>query len=278
MIGDVLPPPFLVTWGPDSFLVSFARASPGDEVLGLGGVPGDVLMVRLRYAGSLPVDGVGVKDRTWAAGVNVGPRMLSARVRRQGPTFVQLDLYGDSSTFLRVTDEPEVDPSPATAGRRHKLGVSLNIGGGLYGTVWVRDPTAKASDLPPPAPEDRPGSMPRATSVPGDWGTVEMPIDGDGDQHAELVLELRSGLPRQTRGFARTRGASGSASGRSRVRAFSTSPATWPPRLQPEISGPWLRASPTGTSPRASPWCCQSTLSGSPSSHRRRPIPRRPTA
>ena len=190
VIGDVLPPPFLVTWGPDSFLVSFARASPGDEVLGLGGVPGDVLMVRLRYAGSLPVDGVGVKDRTWAAGVNVGPRMLSARVRRQGPTFVQLDLYGDSSTFLRVTDEPEVDPSPATAGRRHKLGVSLNIGGGLYGTVWVRDPTAKASDLPPPAPEDRPGSMPRATSVPGDWGTVEMPIDGDGDQHAELVLRL----------------------------------------------------------------------------------------
>jgi hypothetical protein len=188
--GDVLPPPLLVTWGPDPFLVSFARASPGDDLSGLGGAPGDVLMVRLRYEGSLPFGGVGVKDRTWAAGVNVGPRVLSARIRRQGPTFVQLDLYGDSSSFLRIADEPQIDPSSATPGRQHKLAVSLSIGGGSYNTVWVRDPKAKASDLPAPTPEDRPGSIPLARSVRGDVRTMEMPIDGDGDQHAELVLRL----------------------------------------------------------------------------------------
>ena len=178
---DVLPAPMLVTWGTDPFHVSFARTPAGDR-----------LEVTVRYEGTLPFDGPGVQGKNWKASVEIGRALLAARIREQTPTSVQLDLYGDSSHLLRIGDTASVDTRPPTPGRQHDLALSLSVGGGTYGSVWVRDSKVQPGDIPAVKLTDSPGSNPASTSVPGDWDITQILLDGDGDQRKELLLRLRA--------------------------------------------------------------------------------------
>src|SRR5207249_5159834 len=98
---DVLPPPMAVTWGSDPFLMSFARSASGDR-----------LEVTVRYQGTHPFDGPNVRGNTWSASVDIGTSPMSARLRSRGETWIELDLYGDSSKLVKLGDRPSIGTRP----------------------------------------------------------------------------------------------------------------------------------------------------------------------
>lgn len=176
--GDVLPPPQTVSWGGDPFTISFARASNPE-----------LLQITIKYAGSFAV--TGVADNTWTAAVHVGTQQLASRIRQQGTAFLLVDLHGDASTFLRISDRTDVDSMPGVTGRRHFLSARLtNRSSSASINITVLDPAARTTPIPGQEPEDIPGTTPHARTVPGDFSTWEALIDGDGDQKKELVVRM----------------------------------------------------------------------------------------
>ncbi|HET9646864.1 MAG TPA: ParB/Srx family N-terminal domain-containing protein [Microlunatus sp.] len=176
--GDVLPPPQTVSWGGDPFTISFARASAPE-----------MLEVTIRYDGSFAVSGAA--DKTWKAEVRVGTQQLATRIRQQGTAFLLIDLLGDASTFLRISDRTDVDSMPGVVGRRHFLSASVTNGSSNPSiNLTVLDPAAKTTPIPGQEPEDIAGTTPHAHTVLGDFSTWEALVDGDGDQKKELVVRM----------------------------------------------------------------------------------------
>lgn len=188
--GNTIPDPIDVTWSSDPFHLEFRRddsqASPR-------------LVCTLRYTGPHLIDGPGVSDakaRTVELWRYIGTGPLKAAIRRQTATALEIDLYGDGTQIIRLADEASLETS-GRKGRKHALEMTLNRASGWYGTIWVRDPAAKASDVTPAPDEDRPGMNPAAWYVPAsaEW---TMRLDGDGDQYQELEVRLKNITPGAT--------------------------------------------------------------------------------
>jgi len=189
--GNTIPDPIEVTWSSDPFHLEFKRDDSSSSPR---------LVCTLRYLGPHAIDGPGVSDpkaKTIELWRYIGTGPLKASVRKQTATAFEIDLYGDGTQIMRIADEAGVDGAGATKGRKHALEMTLNRASGSYVTVWVRDPSAKASDVTPAPAEERPGTNPQVwyTNADREW-TVR--IDGDGDQYKELELRFKNVTPGST--------------------------------------------------------------------------------
>jgi aminoglycoside phosphotransferase (APT) family kinase protein len=185
--ADVLPAPVTITWHGDPFRVSFSRIK-SDRI-------GDAFVVEVRYTGGLPTadgdrspNGV-LRFETPTVQLRMSTPPFKATVK-QGGDVIDVDLYGDDIAHMKISDQMEVraapDPDP---GRRHHI--DAKVLGRTVGGTWllVRDKTVKPQKITPPEYQgDVPGEQP--LSLVKDGGT-QIRIDGDGDQHKELLLFLR---------------------------------------------------------------------------------------
>lgn len=177
----ILPEPVEVNWGGDPLQIEFRRI---DE-------DGGRFEFVIHYKGSHPVSGPFVENKTKRVSTMIGSAKLEARVLRQTNTLVEVDLYGDGSRIVKLTDAVTFDSRPTSKGRQHDFNVMV-LGKSVYASsFWVLDPNAKASDIPTTQPEESPGENPSSRLL-GDWLTTEIRIDGDGDQYKELLLRVRA--------------------------------------------------------------------------------------
>ncbi len=181
--GEEVPDDLDLTWGGDTFTLSFNHTQDGAV---------DYLAVTVTYKGAFAFEGPGVRNKVATLRRDIGPRPLAVKLT-QIDTGVALDLYGDGTQKLRLVDNVSAQ---AGKGRRHDLAFRRVAGGSEGFAAWVLDPHAKADPAPDPAAAlqgDLPGEMPRSSMRFGPGGTtIEIRVDGDGDQYKELLLSLRT--------------------------------------------------------------------------------------
>ena len=184
--GNVLPDPIDVTWNGDPFHLKFrlddTQSSPR-------------FMCKLMYTGPHPMDGVGIHDPAVNAtefGVMVAPSQLHAQVRRQSTNALEIDLFGDGNQIIRIEDVASFDPR---RGRVHDTRMWLNRAQSSSAHFYVHDPKAKASNIAAPPPDERPGMTPMPMGTLGPNGVWTVQLDADGDQFAELELQLHNLTP-----------------------------------------------------------------------------------
>ena len=172
---NIIPEPITLTWAGDQFQIQFERQGNRFEVI-------------VRYQGSHPTDGPFIEDNSTRLEIDIGSKLLNATIRNQTTSSVEVDLYGDRTRIIRLRNTVEFDSRPDSRGRIHNLALQVNGESRYLTSLWVLDPNAKASDFEPIEPEPSPGENP--VSKVTDEG-IEILIDGDGDQHKELMLRFQ---------------------------------------------------------------------------------------
>jgi hypothetical protein len=181
--SNVLPDPVDVTWNGDAFHLEFRRDAAQSSPR---------FMCKLTYMGPHPMDGVGIHDAAAKAtefGVMVTPSQLHARLRSQSTNALEIDLLGDGNQIIRIEDVASFDPQ---RGRVHDTTMSLNRAPSNSAHFYVHDAKAKAGDIAVPSPEERPGTTPVPMGTLGPNAAWTVRLDADGDQFAELELQLRN--------------------------------------------------------------------------------------
>lgn len=179
--GNTLPDPIEVTWAKDKFRLEFQRIQKQGE---------PAFECAVIYLGPHPADGPFIKDKTQRLSTAIGSATLKSVVLQQGPTSVDIDIFGDGTRVIRVADEVRFDDRPISRGREHNLVLKVNgkFASGI--SLWVLDPAASASDIQPASTEGSPGENPKVMYdfAKAGW---DFRIDGDGDQYKELLVVLK---------------------------------------------------------------------------------------
>ena len=188
--GHTLPDPIALTIGGDKMRLEFKRIQKQGE---------PAFECAVKYMGPLPTDGPSIQDNTQHLSTTIGTATLKSVVLKQGPASVDVDLFGDGTRVIRVEDEVTFDDRPMKKGRAHRLQMKVNGKSVFAASLWVLDPSAKASDIQPTTPEESPGENPRVFYIPS-TGTWDFTIDGDGDQYKELLVRLEDRTPSASMG------------------------------------------------------------------------------
>jgi hypothetical protein len=183
--ADILPEPETLTLGGDPFSIKFLHTGKNES--------SDSLTVEITYTGGREYEhGPGqsgnvvriVIPRAKIFPMSADPP-LKGSIKAKTAAEVILDLYGDDRMLVKVTDKMEV-----RNGRRHDFKVAIN--GRWYTSSWllVKDPNATAVPAGPDHQDDIPGEQPESRFK---GGGTQIRIDGDGDQHKELLLLVKAG-------------------------------------------------------------------------------------
>ncbi len=179
---DMLPEPVQVVWGGDPFTISFERKQER------GG--SSRFQFVIRYTGPQPVDGPSVTNKTVQVSALIGSAVIKARIHRQTDSILEIDLYGDRSQMIKLTDKVAFESRAFKyKGRRHPFHVTKNGRFAYSSSFWVLDPKATAKNVPVPEPEEVPGENPKSTL---EGGGTKIIFDGDGDQYKELSAHIKS--------------------------------------------------------------------------------------
>ena len=177
---DVLPDPIELTWATDRFRIALQRSSTDN----------DLLEILVRYMGPRATDGPPGADPTRRLTLALSRTIpFKARITRFTDALVEIDLYGDRSEIVRVTDRTVFENRPDLRGRRHEFTLDRNGRPRSWFTLWVVANDARASDIPARHADISPGTSPDALIDPAD-GARQIYLDGDGDQYPELLLRI----------------------------------------------------------------------------------------
>jgi hypothetical protein len=177
---DVFPKSVKVVWCGDPFNISFERKKERGGSYRFQFV--------ICYTGPQPVDGPFVRNKTVRLSAYIGAAAIKARINRKTDSVLEIDVYGDGSQMLKLSDKVAFEPRAFKKGREHPFVVTKNGKFAYSSSFWVLDPKATSATVPVSKPEEIPGENPKSLVKRG--GT-EIVIDGDGDQHKELTAFIK---------------------------------------------------------------------------------------